>query len=179
MNSKDNFSFDKIILKNFINLTLDEKKTVLEWRNHNNVKKMMFTNDEISFDNHLTFIDSLKKSSSKLYFLVEYKSKQIGVVDFYDIKEQTCYWGFYLNPDFLSSSFGVLLEYYVLEYAFNVLCIETLYCESLKENNTALRLHAEFGFSNKNIDDSTILSKINKQEWSNVKSNILPLIQMF
>ena len=61
----------EIKLINFIDLIYDEKKMVLEWRNNQNIKKWMYTQDDINLESHLNFIDSLKNSKDKLYFLVK------------------------------------------------------------------------------------------------------------
>ena len=50
-------------LLNFINLSLDERKMILEWRNSPNIKKYMYTQDNISLENHLKFINTLKNST--------------------------------------------------------------------------------------------------------------------
>ena len=50
--------------KSYINLTPDESKLVLFHRNLN--KKWMIHKDEISLDEHLKWIESLKTNSSRL-----------------------------------------------------------------------------------------------------------------
>jgi UDP-4-amino-4,6-dideoxy-N-acetyl-beta-L-altrosamine N-acetyltransferase len=174
-----NITIGKLKFKNFINLNLEENTEVLSWRNDDRIKNMMFTKDIISLSSHLNFIDALKSSSTKLYYIVEYADTKIGVVDYYDIEVDSAYWGFYLNPNLLNSSFGVLLEYYVLELAFGLLKIDTLYCETLKKNERVLKMHTEFGFIvDKQIDDS-IHTRISKVDWEKKRVDFEPLMRMF
>ena len=64
---------ENIQLLNFIDLELKEKEMILEWRNHPDIRKWMYNQDEIKFEEHLNFIDSLKLRKDKLYFLVKKK----------------------------------------------------------------------------------------------------------
>ena len=64
--------------KSYINLTPDESKLVLFHRNLN--KKWMIHKDEISLDEHLKWIESLKTNSSRLDYLV-YKDDKPFIVD--------------------------------------------------------------------------------------------------
>ena len=69
-----------IKLINFIDLTIDEKKMILEWRNNLKIKKWMHSKDNISLESHLNFIQTLKNSPLKNYFLVKSEHEYIGVV---------------------------------------------------------------------------------------------------
>ena len=48
----------EIKLINFTDLSNDEKKIILEWRNNPNIKKWMYTQSDITLESHLNFIDS-------------------------------------------------------------------------------------------------------------------------
>ena len=53
---------EDIKLINFINLNLEQKKMILEWRNNPDIKIWMYNQDEIKLENHLSFIENLKNS---------------------------------------------------------------------------------------------------------------------
>ena len=80
---------NNIKLINFIDLTLDEKKIVLNWRNNSNIKKWMLTTQNIILQDHLNYIESLKLKKDKMYFLVKDTQKYIGVIDFINI-DKSC-----------------------------------------------------------------------------------------
>ena len=46
----------------------ENKEKVLEYRNQEDVRKWMITDEKISIKNHLVFINNLKKSTDKYYF---------------------------------------------------------------------------------------------------------------
>lgn len=45
----------------------------------------MYTQDNITLENHLKFIEELKIKDDQLYFLVKKMKNYIGVIDFIDI----------------------------------------------------------------------------------------------
>jgi len=57
-------------LVNYINLSLEEKKMVLDARNSEEVRKWMTSTEPISFDSHLRFIENLKTSEKSFYWAV-------------------------------------------------------------------------------------------------------------
>ena len=79
---------ENIQLLNFIDLKLEEKEMILKWRNHPDIRKWMYNQDEIKFEEHLSFIDSLKSRKDKLYFLVKKEDEFIGVIDFFGLDKK-------------------------------------------------------------------------------------------
>jgi len=107
-----------VSFKNFIKLNNNEIIEVLNWRNHEQVRSMMISKEIISINDHIQFIEKLKKTNEKVYWVAIFKGKLIGVVDLYNINEESAFWGYYLNPEYIGSSYGILLEYLILEIAF-------------------------------------------------------------
>ena len=58
----------EVMLVNFIDLDYEAKQSVLAMRNHPEVRKWMYTKEEISLQDHLDFIDSLYSDTVKQYF---------------------------------------------------------------------------------------------------------------
>ena len=131
---------------NFVDLSLDEKKMVLEWRNHPNIQKWMFTQEPISLQDHLNYIDSLSSREDRAYFLVKRDSENIGVIDFTNIDHnmKTAELGIYANPAI--KGVGRLLMIEIIDYVFNTLHIDTLISEVFEENELALKLYKRCGF---------------------------------
>ena len=59
---------ENIQLLNFIDLKLEEKEMILKWRNHPEIRKWMYNQDNITLENHLKFIEELKIKDDQLYF---------------------------------------------------------------------------------------------------------------
>ena len=170
--------FKDIYFDNFTSLSIEDAKEVLEWRNHELVRKQMFTSDTITFENHLRFIESLKQSNRKLYLRVRWKNDSIGVIDYYDVEDETAFWGLYLNPKFIGSAWGVYLEFIAIEYAFCALNLKELQCETLESNEAVLKIHSFFNFSTINVQNKIVIMKIDKKTWNDNKHKISPLIKI-
>ncbi len=132
------------ILINFTDLSIDEKKMVLNWRNHPDIRKWMYTQDEISLENHLNFIESLKTREDKLYFVVKKDENYIGVIDFYNFKNDSCEFGLYSNPDMFGV--GKIMMSEIIDYVFNTLNSNLLIAEVFADNERAIHLYKKFNF---------------------------------
>ena len=139
---------NNIELINFTDMTLDEKKMVLSWRNHPEVKKWMYNSDNISLENHLEYVESLNNSPDKLYFLVEKDKNYIGVIDFTSINrdEKSSEFGLYANVGSKIPGVGRILETICINYAFDVLMISVLKLEVFSDNIQVRNLHKKFHF---------------------------------
>lgn len=133
-----------IELINFTDLNREEKKMVLLWRNTPNIKKWMFTSDDISMNNHFNFIESLNNQEEKLYFLVKNSNEYIGVINFTDITSDSSEIGIYSNPSL--RGVGNILLQSIMSYAFNNLKVQKLIAEVFSQNEKALNLYKKYGF---------------------------------
>lgn len=135
-----------IKLINFIDLTNDEKKMILEWRNNPDIKKWMYTEKDITFENHLNFLDNLKISTDKLYFLVKKDNTYSGVIYFINLTRTDAHFGLYSNPSTKIFGIGRILEEISINFAFNSLKIRRLKLEVFEENVRVINLHKKYNF---------------------------------
>lgn len=133
-----------IKLVNFIDLSLEEKKMILSWRNDENIKKWMYNTSDIKLEDHLTFIESLVKTKEKLYFLVLKDDEYIGIIDFNNINDKSVDMGIYTNPG-IKGVGRVLLEM-IIDYAFNNLNVKKIFAEVFSQNSKAYNLYKEYSF---------------------------------
>ena len=136
----------EIKLINFTDLSNDEKKIILEWRNNPNIKKWMYTQDDITPESHLNFIDSLKNSKEKLYFLVKKEDENIGVIYFTNLTKKEVYFGLYANPTIKILGVGRILEELSIDFAFNSLNARKLKLEVFEDNIQVINLHRKYNF---------------------------------
>jgi len=149
-------SIDKFIrrqsieLINFTELTNNEKFMVLEWRNHPEVRRWMFTQEPIKKEKHLAYINGLEAQNDRVYFLVKKEAKPIGVIDFtsIDLKKEQADIGLYANLEV--KGVGDDLMHTIIEYGFEQLNIKRLISEVYEENAKAIALYKRFEF--KKID---------------------------
>lgn len=135
-----NLDINNVHLKNFINLSQDEKKMVLDWRNSQQIRNGMYSNEEIKWQEHVSFIQSLETDDTRLYFLAFIKENPVGVVYFtgISITHKRGVYGIYLRPDGqYPPDTGELLRDVILELAFPYLDFNTLNSEVLSDNKLA------------------------------------------
>ena len=154
--------FGSFFLVNFTDLTLEEKKMVLTWRNHNEIKKWMYNQNDILLDNHLMYIENLSNSIDKKYFIVKQNESYIGVVDFIQIddKNKECEFGLYANPFEKTVGIGRILEELCIKYVFEILKFKKLKLEVFTENKQVRNLHKKYNFqeiSTKKTGSKTVI----------------------
>lgn len=133
-----------IIYKDFITLNLDELKLIWQWRNDESISQFML-NKSIKFEEHLNFIEQLKTSKDKKYFLLFKEKQAFGVIYFNNITNQTCEFGLYAKPRL--KGVGQVLMNEIINYAFEILKIKSLKAFVFKDNEKALKLYKNNDFT--------------------------------
>ena len=149
-------------LIDFVDLSFEEKKSVLKWRNHKAIKAWMYNQNDISLEEHLGFIDSLLFCKSKQYLMVKKDNLYLGVIDLTDIdfNKRTSSFGLYANPFKKTKESGKMLLESVTKYAFEILTLDTLKLEVFTDNEKALHLYKKQGFkesSAKTVNDKNVI----------------------
>jgi UDP-4-amino-4,6-dideoxy-N-acetyl-beta-L-altrosamine N-acetyltransferase len=150
-------------LIDFVDLTLKEKLMVLNWRNSDEIKKWMYSQDVITIEGHISFIDGLRFSKERQYLLVKKENKYVGVVnftsiDFFDTKQS--YFGLYANPFEKMAGVGRVLEEVCIKYVFDLLRLNKLKLEVFSDNLRAINLYEKYNFKEvgmKNINDKKVI----------------------
>lgn len=135
-------------LLDFTTLNTQMLTIVLSWRNDPNVRQWMLNSDEISMENHLRFVESLKQQSDKRYFLVQREGEYIGVIDLTDITQTSAEIGIYANPQM--HGVGDTLMKAMIDYAFTTLKVRTLFATVFTDNEKAKHLYGKFDFTETN-----------------------------
>ena len=151
----------EIKLINFTDLSNDEKKIILEWRNNPNIKKWMYTQSDITLESHLNFIDSLNNSKDKLYFLVKKEDENIGVIYFTQIEpNESLHIGIYSNPHL--KGYGKILLETIIYFSFEILKVEKIFSEVYFENERAYILYKRYNFieiGKKSLNNRKIINR--------------------
>lgn len=131
----------------------EEVWQILGWRNAPRVRQAMLTQHEIGPSEHEAWFQ--RKMADPLFrqLLSEHAGKPVSVQAFFNISPaKTAWWAFYFT-DAVPDDIAIMLRIWKgvelagLTYAFDVLGIETLYCEVLRSNSAVLNWHKRFGFT--------------------------------
>ncbi|MET3698888.1 UDP-4-amino-4,6-dideoxy-N-acetyl-beta-L-altrosamine N-acetyltransferase [Bacillus oleivorans] len=123
-------------------------EVVLKWRNSEHIRKYMYSDDYITFEDHVNWFKNIKKDTSKIAKLLMYDGNPIGFVQFTNIDERNskCYWGFYIGEKNAPPGSGTALGLLALHYIFEEFPIRKLCAEVLDFNTVSLNYHKKFGF---------------------------------
>lgn len=120
---------------------------VLDWRNDPRVRQNMYTQHEISWDEHSAWWVAVKDRSDRRYFVFTQDGHDTGFVSITDIDPEngTACWAFFSAIDAPSGT-GTRMERAVLRMAFGELGLRKLCCEILDFNSRVVSFHERFGF---------------------------------
>ena len=122
---------------------------ILHWRNALTVRQAMFTQHEISWDEHQAWFHRMQADNTKGWFLyLNEDNEPSGVVCFTDVdaEERSAFWGFYASPDAMPGT-GLRMSLDALNKAFNELALEKLNADVLATNSRSLDMHKKVGFT--------------------------------
>jgi UDP-4-amino-4,6-dideoxy-N-acetyl-beta-L-altrosamine N-acetyltransferase len=131
----------------------DDLDQVLEWRNHPDIRKNMYTNHVISREEHYRYFEKVWNDPTVVYLICEgLDGKAVGVVNFVKIDKISgnAYWAFY-SGDLARKGLGTWMEFLALNYAFETLGLLKLSCEVLDYNMKVVNLHRKFGFTEEGV----------------------------
>lgn len=141
----------KIELINFIDISSEEKKMVLSWRNHQDIRKWMNNKKEITLEEHLNYINSLCNKKDRIYFLVKEANEYLGVIDFTNIVEnEYAELGIYAKPG--SVGVGSKLMDMIIDYAVKILKLKKLIANVYVNNEKAIKFYKKFNFKEIKLD---------------------------
>lgn len=133
--------------RNFITLSLEEKLMILRERNHPDVKKWMFTKEDIQEESHLAFIEGLKDRDDKYYWLMEREGEAVGVLSIIhcDFEKEEGEPGYYLFASQQDGGTGLEMQYYYKKFFFDTLGAKNIFGHLLYGNTNAYLMSCFFG----------------------------------
>lgn len=161
-----------------------ELELMLSWRNALAVRKNMYTQHKISFNEHLSWWDRIRTRVDQKYFMYEIDGKPCGIVAFnkIDLHNKNSSWAFYASPHAAKGT-GSRMEFLALECAFSELSLHKLNCEVLAFNIPVIKLHQKFGFKVEGIIRQQYIIEQNysdvyqlgilAEEWKELRKNML------
>lgn len=164
---KNELKINSTIIKNFINLSKNELEIVRKWRNHQKIRKWMYSEHEITKKEHLNFIKSLKTDKRNFYFIILKNETYLGVIyiNRLDIKNRHAYFGIYANPEEKIKDAGKILGKILLKLTFEYLKLHSLKLEVLENNERAIRFYKKLGFKEEGILKEFVFRR---NKWLNV-----------
>ena len=119
---------------------------VLAWRNHPDVRRFMFSQHEISLQEHSQWFSQVVKDPTRQLLIAEEQSEPIGYVQFSQVAPYSVAdWGFYVKPDAPKGT-GLKLGNAALTHAFGSLRLHKVCGQAIASNQASIRVHERLGF---------------------------------
>lgn len=124
---------------------------LLSWRNHGAVRKFMFTQHEITLEEHSAWFARASVDATRRLLIVEDDSGPFGYVHFSHVAEGgVADWGFYARPD-APKGMGRKLGQLALSYAFQELKLHKVCGQAIAVNAASIAFHQRLGFSQEGV----------------------------
>lgn len=124
---------------------------VLAWRNHPDVRRYMYTQREITPDEHRRWFERAFADPKKHLLVFEMNHEPLGFVKFSEAGDAgVADWGFYAAPDAPKGS-GRQLGHAALDHAFSQLKLHKICGQALAYNERSIQFHQSLGFQQEGI----------------------------
>jgi UDP-4-amino-4,6-dideoxy-N-acetyl-beta-L-altrosamine N-acetyltransferase len=124
---------------------------VLAWRNHLEVRRYMYTQHEITLDEHQRWFERARLDTSKHLLIFEADKQPLGFVSFRELRSDgVADWGFYVAPDAPKGS-GRELGRAALDHAFNGIKLHKVCGQALVYNERSIHFHQSLGFQQEGV----------------------------
>lgn len=128
-------------------MTEQDLETVLIWRNHPKVRRLMFTSHEISLEEHIRWYEQASTDPKRHLLIFELDAKPMGFIHLHETtKGGIADWGFYSAPDAPKGT-GRAMGKVTLQYAFVRLGLHKLCAKVIAFNQRSIEFHIQLGFS--------------------------------
>lgn len=132
-------------------MTQEDLERVLTWRNHEDVRRYMYTQHEISLAEHTRWFERASQDSSRHLLVFECNTMPLGFINLHQIAPGgVAEWGFYVAPDATKGT-GRQLGQAALHYAFIHAGLHKLCGQSLAYNERSIKFHCSLGFQQEGI----------------------------
>ncbi|WP_313650353.1 UDP-4-amino-4,6-dideoxy-N-acetyl-beta-L-altrosamine N-acetyltransferase [Pseudomonas soli] len=124
---------------------------VLMWRNHPEVRRFMYTQHEITLEEHASWFAKASQDDKRHLLIFELDGVAIGFISIHESGVGgVADWGFYASPDAPKGS-GKLLGQAALAYAFLQVGLHKLCGQVLEYNERSIRFHERLGFRREGV----------------------------
>lgn len=124
---------------------------LLSWRNHEAVRKFMFTQHEISVQEHTAWFARASVDPTRRLLITEDDSGPFGYVQFSQVVQGgVADWGFYARPN-SPRGIGQKLGQLALDHAFKELKLHKVCGQAIVGNARSIAFHQRLGFSQEGV----------------------------
>lgn len=171
----------KLVFRNIKELNSHYQDLLLEWRNQDHVRKMMISQESITWEEHRAYIQRILDSLNYEVYIGFRNEEPFGVLNVWKIGEDNTFeYGYYLiREEDLNGGLGVLMEYFAIEHIFSFAGSPEIKLHTYAHNKKTIRLHQQFGYSQSKEEDGLCEQVLNLSSWTGKKESIRKLLRNF
>lgn len=125
---------------------MEDIELILTWRNHPDVRRFMFSQSEISIDEHRAWYEKSSIDPRRHLLVYEEGDVPLGFANVTEISEGgVADWSFHVSPSAPRGT-GTRLGLSLLDYSFSVLRLHKVCGQVLDYNERSIKLHQRLGF---------------------------------
>ncbi|MFD2654516.1 UDP-4-amino-4,6-dideoxy-N-acetyl-beta-L-altrosamine N-acetyltransferase [Gracilibacillus thailandensis] len=125
----------------------NDLEQVLAWRNSDHIKQYMYTDKEITWQEHVQWYEKVSTDPHHDVFIYVQHDQPLGLVQFFDKQKQhqRCYWGFYIGeldaPKGSGTKMASLAFTHIFSQGMRKVCAEVI-----ETNQPSFHFHQKLGF---------------------------------
>lgn len=124
---------------------------LLGWRNHLAVRQHMFSQHEITLEEHHKWYAKASLDQNRRLLIVEENGNAFGYAQLNHVtKGDIAEWGFYVRPESPKGT-GKKLGMLVLSHAFAILKVHKICGQAIHANQASIALHHSLGFKQEGV----------------------------
>jgi UDP-4-amino-4,6-dideoxy-N-acetyl-beta-L-altrosamine N-acetyltransferase len=132
-------------------MTREDLERVLNWRNHEEVRRYMYTQHEISLEEHTRWFDRASLDANRYLLVFESDDVPLGFINIHRVAlGGVADWGFYTAPDAPKGT-GRRLGRAALQYAFNHAGLHKICGQAIAYNERSVKFHLSLGFQQEGV----------------------------
>jgi UDP-4-amino-4,6-dideoxy-N-acetyl-beta-L-altrosamine N-acetyltransferase len=134
-------------------VTAADLPLILEWRNHPNIRSVMYNTGIVGLDEHETWFNRTQSDQTICLLLYEFKGVPQGFINFTEAEAEAeaegkkqAVWGFYLSP-YCELKLGQYMGRAALSYGFSSKKYSGIWGEVRIDNIASRKYHERLGFT--------------------------------
>lgn len=130
-------------------MDLGDAEMIYKWRTSEHIAKYMYTKGPQSLEEHINWMTRVLADRTKVCYVIIYNDVPVGVLEFHqlDYVKQCGEWAFFIGDTIAQGKgIGRTTEEFALRTFFNVMQLESFYCEVFNFNHKVIENHKKFGF---------------------------------
>jgi UDP-4-amino-4,6-dideoxy-N-acetyl-beta-L-altrosamine N-acetyltransferase len=132
-------------------MTSADLHLVLAWRNHESVRRYMYTQHEIALHEHSQWFERATKDPNRHLLIFETDGVPLGFINIHPVAAGgIADWGFYSAPD-APKGVGRALGRATMQHVFTQIGMHKLCGQALAYNDRSIKFHLSLGFRREGV----------------------------